>query len=388
MVRVLQYIGLLQTGGSQSFILELYRNMDRTKVQFDFIVFSQVNQKLAREIRKLGGKIYKSPQYCGVNHFEYQKWWDSFFHFHPEYQVLHGHVRSVAAIYTPAAKKYGLTVIVHSHSTSNGTGIRAGLKDLMQLPIRFQADYFFACSKEAGEWLFGRKACNSAKYRFVPNSIAVRKFLYQEAARQKVRDELNLSGKKVIGNAGRIAEPKNQVFLIEMMQYIPDDDVRLLIVGDGCLLQDLKRKAVQLGVDGRVVFTGARNDMHRVYQAMDVFVFPSLWEGLPVSLIEAQAGGLRCLVSDRVTRDVVLTKGIKRLPLEKGTGYWATQVKQALRFGRKSLDKEDMERLEKFDSRHVAQELQEFYLCCMKDMHQMRPGTKQPVFGRRKDSER
>ncbi len=368
MIRVLHYIGMLEYGGSQAFILEIYRNINHKKIQFDFVVFPNGNAELKREIKRLGARIYVSPQYNGRNHFLYQKWWNDFLKSHPEYQILHGHVRSVAAIYIPVAKKYGLKTIVHSHSTSNGTGFKAAVKNLMQLPVRFQADYFIACSPEAGKWLFGRKICSSNRYCCLANSIDVQRFIFHPKVREEVRRELHLSEKKVIGHAGRLEEPKNQKFLLDMMQQIRDDDVRLLIVGSGSMADALKRKAQQLQIEDRVIFTGARKDIERMYQAMDVFVFPSLWEGMPVSVIEAQAGGLRCLISDRITDEVKLTKRLCSLPLEKGTKYWAAQTLKALKYKRSGAQNAEIELLKKYDSSYTADRLQDVYACCEKDM--------------------
>lgn len=368
MLRVLQYIGALQIGGSQSFIMEMYRKVDKTKIQFDFVIFPNDKDGLKNEIESMGGIVYESPQYNGRNHRAYRKWWNDFLHTHKEYKILHGHVRSVAAIYVPIAKKHGVLTIVHSHSTSNGKGIKATLKDLMQFLIRYQADYLFACSEEAGKWLFGKRAVQQDNYRFIPNAIDVRRFLFNEKVREEVRNELQLADKKVIGNLGRIVLPKNQLFLLDIMEKLvkKDVDIYLLIVGEGELLNELAKRAELLGIREKVLFAGVRNDAERIYQAMDVFVFPSLWEGLPMSLVEAQASGLHCLVSDRITKDVKLTKRIHYLSLEKGADYWAESILKALRHKRSAAKKEDLLLLKNFESDTVAKKLEDFYLQCKK----------------------
>lgn len=364
MIRVLQYIGPLLVGGSQSFILEIYRKINKEIIQFDFVTFPGGDDALRTEIEKLGGKIYESPQYKGWNHIQYKRWWNDFFKTHPEYHILHGHVRSVASIYIPIAKKHGLVTIVHSHNTSNGIGIASKIKDLLQLPIRYEADYFFACSEEAGVWLFGNKVVNGERYRFVPNSIDTKGFKYNSKVRDEVRKELNIENRKVIGNIGRVVKPKNQAFLLDILKELLkfDASVCLLLVGDGELLEDLKQKTECLGLDDNVIFTGSRNDVGRMYQAMDVFVFPSIWEGLPVSLVEAQANGLRCIVSNRITKDVKLTARIKYIALERGAEEWASIVRKALEYKRTGIREKDLTSLQKFESYEVANNLKEFYL--------------------------
>ena len=148
-IRVLQVLGGLEAGGAESFVMNLYRAIDKKKVQFDFVKHIEHKGVFEDEITQMGGKIYRCPQYTGKNHFAYCKWWDSFFKEHPEYHMIHGHVRSTASIYLKIAKKHGLVTIAHSHSTSNGSGISAIVKDMLRLPIRHTADYLFACSDKA-----------------------------------------------------------------------------------------------------------------------------------------------------------------------------------------------------------------------------------------------
>lgn len=369
-IRILQVLGTLDIGGAESMIMNLYRKIDKNAVQFDFVIHTEKDGYFSDEAESGGGHVFKAPRYTGINHFHYIQWWEDFFIHHKEYQILHCHIRSTASIIVPIAKKSGLITIVHSHSTSNGTGIKAKLKSIMQFPIRFQSDYFFACSQEAGEWLFGKRACRSSRYHFIPNSIDVQKFLFNPVIRKEVRKELHLSGKKVIGNIGRAEEPKNQSFLLDIIYEMvkTDDSVRLLLIGDGKLLGQLKEKAHNLKLDDFVIFTGARNDVERMYQAMDVFVFPSIWEGLPVSVVEAQASGLQCLVSNRITTDVKLTKRIRYISLERGADAWAEMVRKILEYRRSGAGNDDLESLKKFESDNAAKQLQDFYLNCRKRM--------------------
>lgn len=376
-IKILHVLGTLNIGGAESMILNLYRRIDKSTVQFDFVIHTEEDGDFSNEIKSYGGRIFKAPRYTGMNHLLYINWWNHFFAHYRNYQFLHCHMRSIAAIITPIAKKNGLLTIVHSHSTSNGVGIKAKWKDIMQFPIRYQSDYLFACSREAGEWLFGKKACRSGRYHFIPNSIDVHRFLFDSKIRKEVREEMHLDGKKVIGNIGRIVQPKNQSFLIDILNEMvkTDDSVRLLIVGDGELQGQLKEKTKKLRLNEFVIFTGARSDAERMYQAMDVFVFPSIWEGLPVSVVEAQASGLRCFVSDRITKDVKLTKNIRYIALERGIDNWAELIRKSLEYKRSGLEGDDLKSMQKFESSNVAKQLQEFYLKSMEGKAEKRDET-------------
>ncbi len=362
MIRVLHYIGLLQFGGSQSFVMEIYRKIDREKFQFDFVAFSDINDEMAEEITALGGRIFQSPQYNGKNHRMYVRWWDNFFNSHSEYKILHGHVRSVAAIYVPIAKKHGLKTIIHSHSISNGSGVRAHIKDLMQLPIRHEADCFLACSDEAGIYLFGRRCVCSSRYKTVHNAIDVRRFQFKEGTRKKAREECGLKGNIVIGNVGRLMPVKNHGFLIEtLLECIKiERRMRLLLIGDGEEKERIVKKAEKLNVDQYVFFAGEKSNPEFYYNAMDMFCFPSLWEGLGMAVIEAQANGLACLVSDGVPEEVDIGAGlVKRLSLKAGAKAWARELLSYIGAERKECS--DAIRVAGYDVEENVKYMQRFY---------------------------
>ena len=154
-IKVLQMISSLNYGGSQAMVVNLCRAMSNSNIHCDFIVDHPEYDGMKDIVEELGSRIYTMPSFTMVNLSQVKKAWNDFFSEHPEYSVLHSHSRSYASIYIPIAKKHGLITIIHSHNTSNGKGFKARIKDLMQIPLRYQADYYFACSKNAGEWLFG-----------------------------------------------------------------------------------------------------------------------------------------------------------------------------------------------------------------------------------------
>lgn len=317
MIRVLHMIASLDVGGSQTMMMNIYRNIDRSKIQFDFVIDRPKETYFAPEIRELGGRVYTMPTFHGTNAGEIKRDWNNFFYTHPEYRILHSHVRSYASLYLPVARQHGVKTIIHSHSTSTGGGVKGAVKSVMQMPLRYQADVLMACSVEAGVWLFGKRACESDRFVLLPNGIDVRRFVLNPEKRQQYRQELGLEGRWVIGNVGRFYDVKNHSFLLDAFQKVHEreKDAVLLLVGVGPLQQEMAQKAVELGVADHVIMTGNRDDVPELLGAMDVFAFPSLWEGLPMTVVEAQAAGLPCVLSDTITRDVDVSPLVRYLPL-------------------------------------------------------------------------
>lgn len=328
MIRVLHVLGALNRGGAETMVMNLYREIDRTKIQFDFIIHTTSHCDYTDEILQLGGKIYSVPKYCGYNHFQYIKSWKNFFHNHPEYKILHSHVRSTASLYLPIAKKYGLITIIHSHNTSCGKGLSAIVKKALQLPLRYQANYFFACSFEAGQWLFGNKIENNKNFIIIKNAIDSEQFSYSVEKRKIIRNEFNLSDScLVLGHIGRFHEQKNHLFLLNVFSEIlrENPDSALLLVGDGKLKAYIDGLIKEMNLQGKVIMTGTRDDISTLLSGIDVFVLPSLFEGLPVVAIEAQASGAKCFLSDTITREVMITDRCAFLPIDNPQ-KWATSI--------------------------------------------------------------
>lgn len=362
MIRILHVLGGLNRGGAESMVMNLYRNVDRSQIQFDFIVHTEANQDYTGEVLSLGGKIYHFPKFKGYNRCEMKRKWNAFFKEHPEYKILHSHVRSYAALYLPIAKKHGVTTIIHSHSTSNGKGISSIVKRFMQRSLKKKADYLFACSEESGRWLFGDKAIKKDNYRMIPNAVDTKKFAFSEETRKAMRGSLGISDDTLVcGHVGRFHPAKNHPFLLEVFKGILDRGTKavLVVVGDGTLRPEIEAKIKELGIGESVMLLGSRGDVADVIQAMDVFVFPSNWEGLPVTVVEAQASGLPCFISDTITRDVNTSRLVKYLPINKGVDIWVDEMLGA-----------DLERCDVikeicdagFDVSASAEKLTEFYI--------------------------
>ena len=327
-VRILHVLGRLNRGGAETMIMNIYREIDRSQIQFDFIIHTEEKCDYEDEIRCLGGEIFNIPRYSGKNHFSYKNAWHSFFKKHPEYKVIHGHMRSTATIYLNIAKKYGLKTIAHSHSSSSGSGLSAVVKNIYQYPIRYIADYLFACSESAGVWLFGERACRKDNFFIINNAIDVNEFIYNKDIGLKKKREFGIEGKFVIGHVGRFNTSKNHELLLDIFRLIhsKDDNTVLMLVGDGELREILERKVTTLGLKNSVIFAGNRSDTNELLQSMDIFVFPSLYEGLGIAAVEAQASGLHCIVSDKIPKEAFATDLVEVIPLNSSFEIWADKI--------------------------------------------------------------
>ncbi len=316
-IRILQVFGIMDYGGAESMIMSLYRHIDRTKIQFDFIVHTKEVGAFDNEIHSLGGTIFHFPRFKGKNICTVLKCWNKFFVEHPNYRIMHSHVRSYASLYLYIAKRAGLKVIIHSHSTSNGKGLLAFVKGLLQYPLRFQADYLMSCSRKAGEWLYGSRKCNENNFILLPNSIELSKYKYNEEVSKRLRSKLNIENCFVYGHVGRFHEAKNHIFMIELFKRISvyKEDAVLLLIGDGRLKKQIVDIVEKENLQNKVIFTGTRRDVPDLMQVMDAFIFPSLWEGLPVTVIEAQASGLQCFISKNITSEVEITPLVHRIDI-------------------------------------------------------------------------
>ena len=363
-IRILQVFGRLDRGGAEGVIMNLYRKFDRTKIQFDFVVHTDKKCAYDDEIVKLGGRIYRVPQFKGINIFSYFKAWNKFFKKHKEYKIIHSHVSSTAIIYLLLAKSKGLTTIIHSHSTSSGKGFQALVKDILQVPLRFICDYYIACSHDAGNWLFGKRVTKSEKFYLLKNAIDMNEFNFNEDSRSKIRNELNISeNKKVIIHVGNFCYPKNHEFLIDIFSSLlkENDSYILLLVGDGELRQPIEEKVTNILIQDKVKFLGVREDVSRLLSASDLFLFPSHFEGLPLSLIEAQASSLPCLISNAIPNEVIVTDLIQTLSLSDSAKIWSDKVKDIVS---KECDRKPRmsNELNEYDITKTSKWLFEFYM--------------------------
>lgn len=362
-VRVLQVFAEMNRGGAETMIMNLYRHMDREKIQFDFIVHTQEKCAFDEEIERLGGRIYRVPKYKGTNHFIYKNTWKKFFEKHTNYKIIHGHIRSTASIYLKIAKNFNLITIAHSHNTSSGNGIESKIKDIIQYPIRNIAHFFLACSEDAGRWLFGDRIVTTDNFQVLKNAIDTEQYLINIDARNIIRKEFNIEDKYVIGHIGRFHKQKNHEFIIEIFKniYELDKETILLLIGDGSLKDAIQLKVKNEKLEKNVIFTGVRSDIPVILQGMDIFIMPSVFEGLPVTLIEAQASGLKIIASDKITREVKITKLIDFVSIQRSAKDWAEIIlKESI--GNTRVDESSQIIKNGYDVRANAEWLEKYYL--------------------------
>lgn len=361
-IRILHVFARMDRGGAETMIMELYRNVDRSKIQFDFVVHTTDKCAFDEEILALGGKIHRIPKYSGKNHFKYKKKWNNLFSCYPEYKIIHAHVRSTASIFLKIAKKYGLITIAHSHSTSNGSGITAFFKNTLQKNITIYTDYLLAASEEAGEWLFGSNAIKKDNFFVLNNAIQTEKFIFNKDIREEVRKKLKINNKTVIGHVGNFKKEKNHTFLIDIFQeyHKINPNSILMLIGNGELEDTIKNKVREYELLDSVLFLGSRSDVAELMQAMDVFVFPSFFEGLGIVAIEAQAAGLPVLASKGVPNEAKITDIFQYSSLKNDEKYWAKQINGMLEYTRKNKKNEIVQA--GYDVNETAFWLEKLYL--------------------------
>ncbi|MGE5329464.1 MAG: glycosyltransferase family 1 protein [Deltaproteobacteria bacterium] len=323
-VRVLQVFSKMHRRGAETFIMNVYRKIDRSKVQFDFIVQTKEKGDYDDEIRSLGGNIYYMPSLDLKNGIKFLKAWNDFFNEHRDYKIIHGHAQGLASLYLSIARKHGLKTIIHSHTLSSGKGIKAIVKTFLQLPLRKLAHERLACSKSAGKWLYG----NKTEFKIIQNAIDAERYIFDKEKRSIIRDSLNIRNKFVIGHVGVFCYIKNHELIIDIFKIVHDrkPNAVLLLIGSGELEGVIKDKVIRLGLEKDVIFTGSRKDIPDLLFAMDVFIFPSHFEGLGIALIEAQASGLKCFSSDAIPDEAKITDLLERISLTKPAEFWAEEV--------------------------------------------------------------
>lgn len=325
----------LGVGGITNMMINIQSHMDRTKVNFDYLVFhdrkepcedivigmgsrkltasvDRIKIKPLRRLLRLG----KIRKVCKENHI----------------QIMHYNADSPADLMNIIAAKMGGVkyVTIHSHNAGFGTAGR-GIRTISKFSkpfIPLVCDKFYGCSDLAARFLFPRTIIASGNYKVLPNGIELEKYDFNQKNREEIRERMGIQDKFVIGHAGRFSDQKNHTFLLDIFKevYEQDSSTVLLLFGVGELMEPMKKKAMQLGISGAVIFYGASDEMYKMWQAMDVFVMPSLHEGMPVTGIEAQASGLPCIFSDTITKEVGITENAEFLSLKESPKLWAERI--------------------------------------------------------------
>ena len=330
MNKVLQ-IGMTDNlGGIENYLINYYRNIDKTKVQFDFINIYPNDLCFQDELISGGSKVYKVSNYY-KHPIKYIKEVKKIIKDN-NYEIIHCNMNSAVMIYPLIAAKLGKAkvIIAHSHNASSDKGfVKSLLHSINKHFISLFANKFFACSDKAGKWFYSKRILNSNNYYVIKNAINTDKFKYNEEVRNNKRKELNI-GKDtlVIGHVGRFNKQKNHTFLIDIFNELhkKNNNSKLILVGIGPLYDEIENKIKQLNLSDDVLLLGQRNDVNELMQAMDIFVLPSLYEGLPLVGVEAQASGLNCIFSSSVTNTLSLFDKNKFISLKDSASYWADTI--------------------------------------------------------------
>lgn len=356
MIRVLQCVNNMDRAGLETMIMNYYRHVDRTQIQFDFLMHRPDRSDYDDEIEAMGGRIFRAPRLYPRNYPAYFRYMKRFFSEHPEYRIIHSHIDAMSFFPLLAAKRAGIPVrIAHSHSTFIAD---KGAKKIMKQAFRFMlpkvANCYLACGEEAGAFLFRNKQA-----QVIPNAISKEGFAFSQAIRDQKREELGIQDALVVGHVGRFHEVKNHKFLIDIFCELlrKKNESLLLLVGCGDLMEEIQQLVKQRGISNRVRFLGNRSDVNELYQAMDVFLLPSLFEGIPVVGVEAQFSGLPCVFSDTIAKEVNFSPKSCFMSLELPTEAWSEQIIKVCEENKREIPVDS----DWYNVRHASKMLVEYY---------------------------
>lgn len=329
--RILQVVGIMNRGGVETMLMNHMRALDKDFVNFDFIVHTEAECDYDAEILALGGRIFHAPAIRPWSYGRYFKWLHNFFKEHGhEYAAVHAHIQENSGFALSYAKKYGIPCrVMTSHIAMLHPDFKYPFRLFARPFFKRSATHYLACGTAAGKHLYHRKP-----FRVIPNAMPLENFKFDSAARESVREEFGFSSQElVIGHVGRFNPQKNHGFIINAFEALAkiNPHARLLLVGSGYLMDGIKRMVAEKGLDSKVVFAGNRPDVPRLLNAFDVFFMPSLFEGLPVSAIEAQANGLPCVMADTVDHETDVTGNVRFLPLKSPLAEWASALNSSRR---------------------------------------------------------
>lgn len=326
MIRILHSVSNMDRGGIETMLMNFYRHVDRTEVQFDFIQNKPDAGDYDEEIRSLGGRIFVSPGFKSYGN--YLKFMRDLTAKYPEYKIIHTHNGPLMLYALKSAKKIGIPVrIAHAHSTAVPPGPISALKKVMRPMIKYAATERWGCSNAAGEFYFSKKYWD-AGHELIRNAIEPDNFKFDAAARTAIREQYGLGDKFILGHVGRLTAMKNQSMILDVFAELHklDPQTHLLMVGTGELEKPLKAHTAELGITDSVTFTGVQTNVNEWYSVFDVFIMTSVNEGLPVVAVEAQAADLPCVLSDAITAEVRVTDNVKFMSLSETPTAWAKTI--------------------------------------------------------------
>lgn len=364
-IRVLQIIGDVVGGGVETVIMNYYRYIDKTKIQFDFVVHKGALPQYITQVKNYGGKVYEITSYkSNILKYTYE-----IYKIIKEnnYEIVHSNMNSLSGFPLFAAYLAGAKVrILHNHTTDNpAEGIRTIAKRILRPFARLFANQYLACSKLAAEWMYGKNSVTNGKVTIINNAIDLEKFKFNKEKREKLRKKLGIENCFVIGHVGRFVKTKNHEFLIEIFNEVlkQKNNAKLLLIGDGNLKSLIEAKVQNLGIEKAVIFLGVRNDVADLYNVMDGFVFPSFYEGLGMVVIEAQVNGLPVIASNVISTEAIVSDNVELFSLQHSLKDWCNEIENAKR---RELNM-NAELLNKFDIKQEAKKIENLYLKLIKE---------------------
>lgn len=373
-IRILNLFTIMNRGGAETMVMNYYRHLDRNKMQFDFMVHREQRGAYDDEIESLGGKIYRMSPIAPQNLLKYKQQLKDFFDEHDEYKIIHSHMSELGVFVFKEAILHGIPIrICHAHNApvfSKETTIekiKRLPREILAREMRSLASDYFACSNVAGEWLFGKK--NVSRLVFMRNAIDSSLFTYNKVKSEKAKSEFGWGNKFVIGHVGRFCPQKNHSYLIDVFNAFHRENpnsILALVGGTGELESDIRGKVNSLNLADSVLFMGVCSDMPKLYLAFDLFLFPSFYEGLPVSLVEAQAAGLPCVLSSSISMQTKMTPYYYPISLDAPMSEWVNAIKNNIGFERR--DTSEYIKKAGFDITENAEWLTNYYLNRLKSV--------------------
>lgn len=363
MIRVLHILHSMNRGGAEAMLMNYYRNINRELVQFDFLLTEQNHCQYEDEIVAMGGNVFRVPLLSFSNPLPYIKGVKFFLQNHPEYKIVHSHTSSKSAIPLWVAKTCGVPVrACHAHSSNSGSGVEGFVRGGLGVWLKRVATDFFACGIDAGRCWYGDKLVDDGRVIIAPNAVDCEKYAFNEAVRITIRSKYGIKDSTIVlGMVARFHPVKNHLFALDVLKGLVSEkqEVKLLLVGDGEMHQEIVEKINALNLSQYVILAGIVGDVYNYLQAMDIVLMPSFNEGLPVSIIEAQASGVKCILSTGVPKEVDVTGNVSFLPLS--VDRWAATIK-AIDIDRRDPNAENKVKDAGYDIKYAAKALQHFYI--------------------------
>lgn len=362
-IRILHVVGKMHRAGLETFIMNMYRNIDRNIIQFDFLTHYQERSDYDDEIESMGGRIYRFSVMDDKDILKYIKDLNIFFEKHKDYDIVHGHWTTLGFLYMFFAKKHKVRRrISHAHGARTSENLKDQVKKILSKSMKYFSNYYFACSEKAALWLYGSSYVEKDKVKIINNAIDSKKFSFNKIIREQYRQSLKIDDKLVVGHIGRFEASKNQSFLLEIFQEILNlnKNAVLLLVGFGEDEIILRNKIKSMGIQRKVLFLGTREDIPELLSAMDVFIFPSRNEALGISAIESQAAGLPTLVSEEIPQEAYITEYIMKCELDDSLRNWAKESINISKMERKNTASKIIKN--GYDIKSEAIRLQNIYL--------------------------